>query len=104
MTVYAFDLDGTLCKEDGDFENFTTSEDWHNYYQNCKPIPETIRQVRFLYYGNHKIIIWTSRRSEDFYVTKKWLEDNRVPFHELVLGKLRVDFYIDNNSLRPEEL
>ena len=104
MRSYAFDLDGTLCEENGNFESFKTQEDWHNYYKDCKPITKTINSLRFLYSAKRRIIIWSSRRSEDFAVTKKWLEQNKVPFHELVLGKLRVDFYVDNNSLKAEDL
>jgi histidinol phosphatase-like enzyme len=102
--VYIFDLDGTLCEEDGDFECFITDEDWHEYYKYCTPMIDTISQVRAMYSYGHRIIIHTSRRSQDFTVTKKWLEQHRVPFHELILDKPRADYYVDTNALRPEEL
>ena len=102
--IYLFDLDGTICEEDGDFENFTTEKDWHNYYTICKPIKDTIIKVRKLFLDNHTIIIWTARWDKDFAVTKEWLERNLVPFHKLIMDKPMGDIYVDANCRRPEEL
>ena len=100
--IYIFDLDGTICEEstlrDG------TSYDFQESYKNLAPIPSTIDKIRSLYVTGHRIIIWTARYPEDFLISKEWLEKYKVPFHELHLGKIKGDHYVDTNCLRPDEI
>lgn len=93
-TVYAVDLDGTLSEE---------MNNWREY-KDAPPIPDNIAKINELFENGNKIIIYTARHQEDLDVTMKWLKDNGVKFHKLVCGKLRADFYIDENSLRMENL
>ena len=102
--IYVYDLDGTLCTEDGDFDSFLSNEDWHTYYENCAPMKGNIEKLRKLFATGNRIIIHTARKSQDLGVTKRWLEQHRVPFHELILDKPKADFYVDTNCRRPEEL
>jgi hydroxymethylpyrimidine pyrophosphatase-like HAD family hydrolase len=87
--IIAVDLDGTLSheKEDNWFE-----------YESCLPNEEHIRILNNELYPNHTIIIYTARAQEDEEVTKKWLEQHGVKYHELIFGKMRADLYLDENS------
>jgi len=100
--IYIFDLDGTICEEsplkDG------TSQDFQESYRSLEPILPTIIKIVNLYSDGHKIIIWTARYIEDFTLTETWLREHNVPYHELHLGKVKGDYYVDVNNLRPDEL
>lgn len=95
MTVYCFDIDGTICTNtDGDYEQ-------------AVPFRERIEKINRLYNGGHKIVFFTGRGSTtgiDWYdMTTKQLNDWKVKYHELVMGKPFADIYIDDKTFRPEE-
>lgn len=92
--VFAVDIDGTLCEEEKD--NFLR-------YEKVKPIKENIEKINLLSKKN-TIIIYTSRYIEDREDTKKWLKKHGVSYHRLVMGKFKADHYIDNDSLRVDEI
>jgi len=95
MTIYAVDIDGTLCVEKNEFWN----------YDGAEPIPEVIKKINDLYdTKKHTIVIYTARFTEDEEITKKWLKRHGVKYHRLVMGKFRADVYVDSNAKRPEEL
>jgi len=98
MTIYAVDIDGTLCKEDNE---------WWKYAE-ATPIFENIEKINKLHgeIGDQTnlIILYTARFEEDRQVTQQWLNKWGVKYHRLVMGKFRADFYIDSNAKRPEEL
>ena len=41
---------------------------------------------------------------EDEEITKKWLADNKVKYHKLILGKPTYDVIIDDRALMPASL
>lgn len=92
--VICVDLDGTLSEE---------MDDWRKYAE-APPIEENIAKVRRMYEAGHTIIIYTARPMDDWRVTKRWLYQNNVPYERLEMGKFRGDLYIDNNSIRMEEI
>lgn len=92
--VITVDLDGTLCIE--------RNEWWE--YSKAEPIPEAIRKINQLYIMGHTIVVYTARFPEDEEVTKQWLKIHSVKYHRIVFGKFRAEMYIDNNSLRMEEV
>ena len=83
--TYCIDIDGVLTNE-------TAGHD----YSARTPNQKNIDKVRELYRFGHHIVLWTSRFPEDENVTKKWLEENGVRYHELLLGKLQYDFLVDD--------
>jgi len=95
MTIYAVDIDGTLCVEQNEFWN----------YDKAQPVIETIEKINKLYdaYGN-TIVIYTARFTEDEKATKKWLKKHGVKYHRLIMGKFRADIYVDSNAVTPEAL
>ena len=92
--IIACDLDGTLCE---------SMDDWKDYYK-APPIQENIEKLRKLKTEGNWIIIYTGRPWHDEIITEKWLYEHNVPYDSLIMGKLRADLYIDNDSKRMEEL
>ena len=95
MTVYCFDIDGTICTNtDGDYEQ-------------AVPFGDIIEKINRLYDSEHKIVFFTSRGSTtginwyDF--TKRQLKEWGVKYHELIMGKPYADLYIDDRSIGPKE-
>lgn len=95
MTVYCFDIDGTIC----------TNTDGN--YENAIPCKEVIEKINRLYDGGHKIVFFTGRGSTtginwyDF--TKKQFKDWGVKYHELIMGKPYADIYVDDKAIPSQE-
>lgn len=85
-------MDGTICDE----PNIAPPEK----YKHSKVYPEAITFLRALKERGHEVIIYSSRHSEDRELTEKFLEENNVPFDELVLGKPRAELYIDDRAMK----
>jgi len=92
--IIAVDIDNTICKE---------QKEWWLYDEGI-PIPGNIEKINKLFEEEHTIVYYSSRFEEDREVTEKWLKRNGAKFHRLVLGKLRADLYIDNDSKRINEI
>jgi len=90
-----FDLDGTLCRSA------------RLRYDDAKPIRPNIRRVNRLAAKGHVIIISTARGSmtgQDWTaLTKEQLAKWGVKYHQLVMGKVAGDAYIDDLAYRPDE-
>ena len=95
MATYCFDLDGTLCTQDG------------IKYESALPLVERVQQVNRLFMLGHEIIIFTARGSgtgidhED--VTRMQLVSWGVKFHNLIFGKPAADFYVDDKGVHSDE-
>ena len=92
MTVYCFDIDGTIC-----------SQEKPENYDKAKPNKEIIRRINELYDQNHRIYLFTGRHMQKEEITKKWLNRYGVKYHHLFFGKPVADVYIDDKSIPPEE-
>jgi capsule biosynthesis phosphatase len=104
--TFIMDVDGTICQadllENGKFD-----------YENAKPIAVVINRINELYDAGHQIIISTARGMRTYKgdikkiekeitpVLEKWLTDNAVKYHQLVVGKAWGEnpVYVDNRSL-----
>lgn len=104
--TFIMDIDGTICqaqaREDGSFD-----------YANAVPLTPVIERVNELYEAGHRIVLNTARgmRTYNGDVKKveknvrppleKWLSDNGVKYHELVMGKAWGEnpIYVDNRNL-----
>jgi len=71
-------------------------------YDKAKPIPGAKELLLKLMTEGHEVILWTARFEEDREVTEKWLRENGIPYHKLVLGKPQGDLYIGNNAIKFE--
>ena len=101
--TYVFDIDGTVC---------TIS---HGNYEQSKPYLIRIQAINKLYDEGHKIIFFTARgmvRTANnkaaayalFYeLTFNQLKEWGAKFHELHLGKLEADYFIDDKGVNADD-
>ena len=95
MTVYCFDIDGTICTNtDGDYEQ-------------AMPFEDVIDKINQLYNAGHRIILYTARGYTTgidwFDMTGKQLEVWKVRYHQLTMGKPYADLYIDDKGVQSKE-
>lgn len=81
MNVMAVDLDGTLTHQDGSL-NRTMRAKVNAAFED----------------KNNFIVIHTARSYEIFHETRKFLLDNGIKHHALVMEKMRADVYIDDKA------
>ena len=97
LKVIYVDIDETICK---------TSED--RKYENSTPIYENINKINSLYDKGHTIVYWTARGSRKqinwYDLTHKQLNDWGAKFHELRVDKPYYDLFVDDKTLRIEEI
>jgi len=97
MKVIYVDIDETIC---------TTPVS--RKYEDASPIIENIEKINKLYDEGNTIVYWTSRGSRkqiDWYdLTLKQLNLWGVKFNELRVDKPYYDLFIDDKTLRIEEL
>lgn len=95
--VIYVDIDETIC-------NTPTNRD----YNSAVPIQENINKINELYDLGNTIVYWTSRGSRkqlDWYdLTHTQLLSWGVKFHELRVDKPYYDLFIDDKTLRIEEV
>jgi len=102
MSIYCFDLDGTLC-------NWNKTPDFpKGRAEDCTPLQERIDIVNKLYEQGHTILIDTARGSNTdklFHeMTTKQLEEWGVKYHELRTGvKLFAHYYIDDRGISDKD-
>jgi hypothetical protein len=93
--IYCFDIDNTIC--------ITKGKD----YLNAQPIYSRIIKINQLYEEGHTIIFQTARGSVTGVNWKKdtiiQLNTWKVKYHELVMGKINADKFIDDKGINAEE-
>lgn len=104
IKTYVVDIDGTICTQMMDGK-----------YENAQPLLERIAKINALYEDGHCIVFFTARGMgrfkgdvnkcyETFYdLTKKQLETWSVKFHNLVLGKINADYFIDDKGVNADD-
>lgn len=97
MKIIYVDIDETICQ---------TSQ--NRAYEDAIPIKDNINKINKLYDEGNTIVYWTSRGSRkqiDWYeITSKQLHEWGVRYHELRLDKPYYDIFIDDKTIRIEEL
>jgi hypothetical protein len=87
--VYVFDIDGTMAKP------ISATK--------CEPIYEVIDIVNKRYDEGNYIHIYTARNFKGKEkITKKWLKDHGVKYHELHFGKPKAHLIIDDEAVNIE--
>jgi len=85
------DLDGTICSEEKTFS------------RSLAKVKDGARDaLRKLYNDGNTIIIYSARSWMEYEMTFDWLTNNKIPFHQLVLGKPIGDVWIDDRAIRFE--
>lgn len=98
MKTLVVDIDGTLTC------SLPSSPYSDTILLSLEPDLSIIEKLRQLWKAGHDIIIFTSRPCWNFHVTKKWLIKHKVPHSRLIMGKPMGDVYIDDLSIRPDEM
>jgi hypothetical protein len=97
MKVIYVDIDETIC---------TTPK--NRKYKDANPIVENIQKINKLYDNGNTIVYWTSRGSRKqinwYDLTYKQLLSWGAKFHELRVDKPYYDLFIDDKTLRIEEI
>ena len=92
MTVYCFDIDGTIC-----------SIEKPENYGSAKPNCDIIKKINELYNQKNKIYLFTGRHMQREEVTTKWLKEHEVKYHQIFFNKPVADIYIDDLAVTPED-
>jgi len=92
--VIAVDMDNTLCYGDS-----YTPLDCRIAEPNRKMI-SIINDLAF----DKFIVIYTARRVELSIETIRWLDKHNIRYNAISFKKTNTDLYIDDKSIRPEEL
>ncbi len=91
MTIYAFDIDGTICSNT------------YGNYELAEPFVNRIEVINNLYEKGHTIKMFTARGSttnKDWYnFTKEQLKKWGLKFHTLIMGKPEADIFIDDKAI-----
>jgi hypothetical protein len=101
-TIYV-DIDETIC-----FYPEEYSLDDKKDYSTAIPNYEFIKKVNSLYDAGHRIVYWTARGSRSkvnwLAFTARQLKEWAVKYHQLRCDKPYYDTFIEDRSIRIEEL
>ena len=88
MAVIICDLDGTICTEEKTFSRSMAI-----------PLDGVVEALSELRNKGNKIIVYSARSWAEYEMTERWLNDNSVPYDQLVLGKPIGDYWIDDRAV-----
>jgi len=96
--IIGIDIDGIITKDnDGGWTS--------DYYSSCEPNLKTIDLMKKLSRNGHKIIIYTSRLSNEVKkVTVEWLQKYDVPYDAIHFDKPLYDYMVDDRALTINQL
>ena len=103
MKVIYVDIDETICRRETSVDFGVTHD-----YSKAKPIQENIDKINKLNDEGNTIVYWTARGSRKQIdwteLTKNQLEEWGAKYNELRVDKPFYDLFIEDKSLRIEEL
>lgn len=94
--LYLVDIDGTVCEEGPDHRTAP--------YDTRRPVTRTVAWLRRVVAAGAWIVLNTSRPACERTQTEVWLRRHEVPWHGLLMDRPAADRYVDDRSLRPDEL
>lgn len=98
MKVIFVDIDETIC----------LTPDNPRQYHNAQPITENIHKINSLYDQGNKIVYWTARGSRSGIdwsdLTQTQLRTWGAKYHELRCDKPYYDLFVEDKSIKVEEL
>lgn len=104
--IVIFDIDGTLADVSERLHHIKKKpKDWDAFFSGIpqdKAIRSMVRLCNILYASGIKILLCTGRREKDRADTVKWLEQQGVNYHELILrpdGDRRSDVIVKREML-----
>ena len=103
MKVIYVDIDETICRRENS-KDFGVVHD----YTKAQPIKENIEKINKLYDEGNTIVYWTARGSRKQIdwteLTTRQLNEWGAKYNELRVDKPFYDLFIEDKSLRIEEL
>ena len=103
MKIIYVDIDETICHRETSVDFGTTHD-----YTKAQPIPENIEKINQLYDQGNTIVYWTargSRKQKDWTeLTTKQLNEWGAKYHELKCDKPFYDLFIEDKSLKTEDI
>ena len=103
MKIIYVDIDETICRRESDID-FGVIHD----YTKAQPIVENIEKINQLYDEGNTIVYWTARGSRKQIdwteLTTNQLNEWGAKYHELRVDKPFYDMFIEDKSLRIEEI
>ena len=121
MIIYV-DIDGTICTlnkqeksyDEKFYQEFRVKDVNEDQsidpagYEDAQPIYENIDKINKLYDEGHTIIYWTARgtvtKIDWIELTRQQLYDWGCKCHDVRVGKPQYDLWIDDKSMRIEEV
>jgi len=104
--IVIFDIDGTLADVSGRLHHLKKKpKDWDAFFRGIpqdKAVHSMVRLCNILYASGIKILLYTGRREKDRAETVKWLTQEGVNYHELILrrdGDRRSDVIVKREML-----
>ncbi len=104
--IVIFDIDGTLADVSERLHHIKKKpKDWDAFFKGIpqdKAIRSMVRLCNILYESGIKILLCTGRREQDRAETVKWLAQQGVNYHELILrpnGDRRSDVIVKREML-----
>lgn len=88
MKTIVVDLDGTICDEKPTFERSL-----------ALPKEGVDKVLEAIASRGYRIIIYTARGWAEYEATKVWLENYRIRYDELIMGKPIYDLWIDDRAM-----
>jgi len=82
------DIDGTICTEEKTFSRSM-----------AKPIIGAKNTLDKLKAEGHTLILYSARSWNEYEMTIKWLNDNKIPYDQVILGKPIGDYWIDDRAI-----
>ena len=83
------DIDGTICTEEKTFSRSM-----------AKPIIGAKNTLDKLKAEGHTLILYSARSWNEYEMTIKWLNDNKIPYDQVILGKPIGDYWIDDRAIK----
>ena len=83
------DLDGTICTEEKQFRRSL-----------AKVNPGAKEALEILKEKGFTLIIYSARTWAEYELTIDWLNRNKIPFAQLILGKPQGDHWIDDRAIK----
>ena len=96
------DIDGTICETRAPNQT----------YSSVAPLKDAIRIIKELKNNGHYIILYTARHMKTcnhnvgLVIARQgktllsWLDDNKIPYDEIIFGKPLADIYIDDKACK----
>jgi len=111
MKIIAFDIDDVICIRPKDKES-----EGINKYSYSQPVQKNIDIINECYKNGFYIKLYTARGMSQFngdifkiydklyLLTKTHLEEWGVKYHELIMGKIHYDLFIDDKAVNINQI